>query len=97
MRLAIGNSCAAIALDRDDGCGVEEMHTLPALSRELCEQCLCLLEVWRLKPLREPAVDFRQQAASCIALPLVLPQPTQADCRPRLQPFRLLAAGYSRA
>jgi hypothetical protein len=27
----------------------------------------------------------------------VLPQPTQADCRPRLQPFRLLAAGYSRA
>jgi hypothetical protein len=35
--------------------------------------------------------------AGCIALALLLPQPTQADCRPQLQPFCLLAAGDSKS
>src|SRR5438132_8840413 len=68
---------------------------MSALSRELCRQCFCLPEVWRLKPLREPAVDLHQQMAGCVALALLLPQPTQAGRRPQLQPFRLLAAGDS--
>src|SRR6266705_4637367 len=52
-------------------------HALLALSRTRFEQCLCLLEVWRLKPLREPALGRRQQVVGFSALSLLLPQVRQ--------------------
>src|SRR5262252_4298441 len=60
---------------------------------ELLEHGFGVLQVRRVKPLREPAVDGRQQRVRLAALPLALPQPSQAQGRPQLPRLRLLAAG----
>src|SRR5439155_17429777 len=57
------------------------------------QQRLGFLQVHRIKPLGEPAVDGRQQLSGFSALTLLLPQPAQAHGRPQLQRFRLLLAG----
>src|SRR5262252_5393995 len=69
------------------GCPLDE------LSPQLVEQCLGLLEVGRVKALREPAIERCQQLACFGLLPLLLPQATQAHGGPQLQGFGLLAAG----
>ena len=48
------------------------------LSPELLQQRFRVLEVGRVKALREPAVDRRQQLAGSVRLALPLPQPGQA-------------------
>src|SRR5215217_7608503 len=66
---------------------------LDALSPQLVEQGFGLLEVGRVKALREPAIDRCQQLAGFGLLPLLLPEATQAHGGPQLQGFGLLAAG----
>src|SRR5215831_18616783 len=66
-----------------------------AISRQLLQQRLSLLQVGRVKPLGEPAIHLRQQLPGFVALALLLPQSTQAHRRPQLQGLGLLAAGKS--
>ena len=66
----------------------------PVLSTQLLQQCLRLLEVGRVKPLGEPAVERRQQRAGFGALALLLPQARAAHRRSQLQRPGLLAAGH---
>src|SRR6516164_6236739 len=47
-------------------------------SRQLLEQRLGLLQIARIKPFGEPAIDRREKVASCISLTLIAPQPRQA-------------------
>src|SRR5215510_8516051 len=63
------------------------------LSPEFLQQHLGLLEIRRVKALREPAVERREQLAGLIPLALLLPEPTQAQSRPQFPGGRLLAAG----
>src|SRR5919106_2906802 len=77
---------------------VRSWHTVPdaygaELSRELRQQVLRLLQVGRVKPLSEPAVDRRQQLEGFSTLALALPQPAQAHGGAQLPGFGLLAAG----
>jgi hypothetical protein len=51
-------------------------------------------EIGRVKALREPAVDRRQQLIGLGPLALALPQPRQAHGRAQFPPRGLLAAGY---
>src|SRR5262249_9179836 len=74
--------------------GSKDVSTGVAL-RQCVEQRLDLLQVSRVKPLSEPAVDRRKQLAGFGALALLLPEPAQAQRRPQLQRLRLLAAGNS--
>ena len=60
---------------------------------QLLQQRLRLLEVGRVKALREPAIDRRQQITGFGLLALLLPQATQAHGGPQLQRFGLLPAG----
>jgi hypothetical protein len=53
------------------------------------------LQVLRIKPLGEPAVDFRQQLPGFFPLILLLPQLAQAYCRPQLSRLRALLAGMA--
>jgi hypothetical protein len=53
--------------------------TETALGPQLFQQCSGLLEVYRVKALREPAVDLRQQLSGCCPLPVPLPEPRQAQ------------------
>src|SRR5437870_10300970 len=62
-------------------------------SRQFFEERLCLLEVSRLEPLREPAVNRRQHLPRFFSLPLPLPQPAQAQRGSQLQRLRTLATG----
>ena len=55
-----------------------------ALSRQLLQQRLRLLQVGRVKALGEPAVDRGEQIVGFGALVLLLPEPTQAHGRPQL-------------
>src|SRR5712692_1220519 len=55
-------------------------------SRQLVEQCLGVLQIYRVKPLAEPAVDLRQQLSRFGPLPLALPHPAQAHRRLQLPP-----------
>jgi putative transposase len=74
---------------------VPEAH-LAALSRELLQQCLRLLQVGGIKPLGEPAIDLRQELSGVIAPALLLPQPAQAHRGPQLPRLRLLAASHAK-
>jgi hypothetical protein len=53
--------------------------TETALGPQLFQQCSGLLEVYRVKALREPAVDLRQQLSGCCELSLTLPEPSEAQ------------------
>jgi len=61
--------------------------------------CQCLqqrfgfLQVGRLKPLGEPAVDRRQQLVGLCTFALLLPEATEAHGGAQFERFRLLAAG----
>ena len=48
------------------------------LSRQLLQQCLRVLEVSGVKPLGEPAVDWRQEVIGFLAFALLLPEPSEA-------------------
>ena len=56
------------------------------------QQRLRLLQVFRVKPLSEPAVNLRQHLSGIVLLPLLLPQSGQAHRRPQLQRLRALVA-----
>src|SRR5215831_20303646 len=58
--------------------------------RQRVQQRLGLLEVGGVKAFGEPAVDLHQELAGLSALAQVLPEPTQAHCRPQFQRLRLL-------
>src|SRR5439155_12773912 len=60
--------------------------------RQFCQQGLPLLEVGSIKALGEPAVDWREQGVGGLGLALLLPQPREAQRRPQLPGFGLLAA-----
>ncbi len=72
---------------------IDDVLFTPDSPRRLFEQCLGLLEVRRVKPLGEPAIDRGQEVSGCGLLALRLPQAAQAHRRPHLQRPGLLAAG----
>jgi hypothetical protein len=61
-------------------------------SRELLQQRLGFLEVCGVQPLAEPGIDLWQELACGIALPLLLPEATQAHGSSQFQGLRLLLA-----
>src|SRR4029453_17073301 len=65
---------------------------LDKLFNQPLQQCLCLLQTRRIKSLREPAIDRRQQRIGFSALALALPQKGQAHGGGQLPRLRLLAA-----
>ena len=65
-----------------------------ATLRQRVQQRLGLLEVWGVKALGEPPVDWRQEAYDLLALALGLPQAGQAGGGTEFPGFRLLALGY---
>src|SRR6266702_6386965 len=64
-----------------------------SMARQFFEQRPSLLQVRRIKPLGEPAVNLRQHLLSFCFLALLLPQPAQAHHRPQLQRLRPLPPG----
>src|SRR5919109_1328465 len=64
-----------------------------ALSCQLLQQDLGLLQVCCVKALGKPPINRREHLVGFGSLALLLPQPTQAHPRPQLQRLRLLAAG----
>src|SRR5262249_11856877 len=66
----------------------------PVLSSQLFEQCFGLLQVGRVKPFGEPAVDRREQLVGHGPLALLLPQARQARGGTQLPGLGLLAAGH---
>ncbi len=57
------------------------------------EQRFRLLQILRLKPFREPAVDLRQHAVSFVLLALLLPEAGKAGGGAEFPRLRLLLAG----
>src|SRR5882672_10029358 len=76
---------------RDDLLSLPRFSSL-TISSQLLEQCLGLLEISGVKALAEPPVDRNKQLMGFSPLALLLPQATQAQCRPQLPRFRLLVA-----
>src|ERR1700730_14181797 len=62
------------------------------LRSQRVEQSLGLIQIARVEALGEPAVDWSEQIASLIALPLIAPQPRHAHRRAELPGFGLLRA-----
>src|SRR5262249_24125318 len=60
---------------------------------EFCQQSLGFLQVFRVKPFGEPAVNLGQPMTGLLLLGLSLPQPTQTHHRSQLQGLGSLAAG----
>src|SRR5262245_264825 len=67
---------------------------LAALSRQLLQERLGVLQVSGVKPFGEPAIDRGQQRAGLVPRALLLPQPAQAQRRPQLQRPGVLATGH---
>ena len=44
------------------------------------QQRLCLVQIARIKPFGEPAVDRSEQIAGLISVPLIAPEPRHAHC-----------------
>ena len=63
-------------------------------SQQLVEQGFGLLQIGSVKPIGEPAVNLRQQLAGRGALPLILPQPREAQRGAELQHLGLLVTGH---
>jgi len=59
-------------------------------SRELLQQRSGFLEVYGAQPLTKPGIDLWQELACGIALPLLLPEATQAQGGSQFQRPRLL-------
>jgi hypothetical protein len=72
-----------------------EKRSAVSLFCESIEQCLRLLQNRRVEPLRETAVDLRQQLASLIPLPSVAPQTDKMNGGIKLPVFGLLLARYT--
>ena len=64
---------------------------------ELLQQRSGFLEVYSVQPLAEPGIGLWQELACGIALPLLLPEATQAHGGAQLQGLRLLLARILRA
>jgi len=60
---------------------------------QLIEQRLCLLQIARVKPFGEPAVDGCEQLPRLGLPPPFAPQPGEARCGAQLPRFRLLPPG----
>src|SRR5262245_25137852 len=67
---------------------------LAALSRQLLQERLGVLQVSGIKPFGEPVIDRGQQRAGLVPRALLLPKPTQAQRRPQLQRPGVLATGH---
>src|SRR5215471_3790535 len=65
----------------------------PALSAQLVQERHGFLEVRRVKPLGEPAVEWREQLAGFDPFALLLPEAGQTHGGPQLQRFRRLVPG----
>ena len=66
-------------------------------SRELLQQRPGFLEVYGVEPLAEPGIDLCQELARGIALPLLLPEATQAHGGAQFQAFACCWRATSRA
>ena len=66
----IMNTCRAML-------GSKGVSTSVAL-RQRIQQCLRLLQVSGVKPLGEPVVDWRKEVMGLLALPLLVPEASQA-------------------
>src|SRR5215510_1583367 len=64
------------------------------LASELLQQRLGFLQVRRIKALREPAVDRREQLVGLKTLALLLPQPAETQGSAQFPGFGLLVAGH---
>jgi hypothetical protein len=62
-------------------------------SRQSLQQPLGLPQISGIESLAEPGIDLSQQLASLLSPAALLPQPTQAQCRPQLPGFGLLVTG----
>ncbi len=60
---------------------------------EVSEQCLGLLQIFRIKPFGEPIVDRSEEFAGFGLFALLLPQPGQARGGPEFEGFGLLFPG----
>ena len=66
---------------------------LDSLRRQRVEQRLRLLQIARVEPLSEPAIDRTEQFAGLLHLALVAPEPRNARSRAELPGLRLLLPG----
>src|SRR5262249_39138512 len=84
-------SCIASSLDIRS-----ETRRRSALSTflQLLNQGFGILQVCRIKPFGEPAVDWRKKVMGFLAFPLLLPQSSQARGSTEFERFGLLALGY---
>ena len=64
------------------------------LRRQLLQQRLRLLQIARVEPFSEPAVNRSEQFASLLRLALVTPEAREAHGGAEFQEFRLLRACY---
>jgi hypothetical protein len=58
--------------------------------RQRVKQCLRILQVCRIKPFREPVVDWCQEVMGFLAFAVLLPQASQAGSSSQLKGLRLL-------
>jgi hypothetical protein len=59
---------------------------------QFVEQRLRLLQIARIKPFSEPAVDGSEKLTSLISLPLIAPEPRHAHCGTEFPGFCFLLA-----
>src|SRR5262245_33295334 len=62
--------------------------------RQRVQQCLRFLQVSGIEALGEPAVDWCQEVMGFLVFALLLPESTEADCRPQLPGLGLLGARH---
>ncbi len=62
---------------------------------EVSEQCLGLLQIFRIKPFGEPIVDRSEEFAGFGLFALLLPQPGQARGGAQLPGFGFLFTGHA--
>jgi len=58
------------------------------------QQRLCLVQIARIKPFGEPAVDRSEKLASLIPLALIAPEPRHAHCGAEFPKFGALSLCY---
>src|SRR5215510_10399754 len=82
----------------DDKCGKRNRQLAAfgwrlSASAQLLQQRFRLLQIFGVKPLCEPAVDFRQHLPRFVLLALLLPEPDKARGGAEFRRLRLLSAG----
>jgi hypothetical protein len=60
--------------------GVRRSVPWPNLASQFVQQRLCVLQIERIEPFGEPAVDRSEKLASLIPLALIAPEPRHAHC-----------------